>query len=88
MKDTDGNKTTPRKIAQGIIFDRLFDMEWAWCDGELGGWGHEYMTEKQIEAVTIQLKKEMRRVDRLLGFIPRPYTTDEKLNYFNLMEKK
>ena len=75
MKDQHGDKTTPRKIAQRIIYDRLIDSEWSWCDEQLGGWGYENMTQKQREAVTIQLKKEMIRVDKLLGFIPRAYIT-------------
>ena len=68
IKDYNNNKMTANQKAKDLILDRLVDLDWSWCDESLSWHGTEGMTEKEIEAISLQIKKRINSIHRLFGY--------------------
>ena len=69
IKDYNKNKITANQKAKDLILDRLLDLDWSWCDETChNDYQSEGMTAKEIEAVSLQIKKRINSIHRLLGY--------------------
>lgn len=69
IKDYNDNKITANQKAKDLILDRLIDLDWSWCDETCNNdYQSEGMTTKEIEAVSLQIKKRINSIHRLLGY--------------------
>jgi len=69
IKDYNDNKITANQKAKDLILDRLADLDWSWCDETCNNeYQSEAMTAKEIEAVSLQIKKRINSIYRLLGY--------------------
>lgn len=65
IKDVHGKKLTPKRMAQDILLDKISEALGYWQEQ-----GHltKGMTEREIELVKEQMKKQADRIARMFGY--------------------
>ena len=65
-------KITANQKAKLLILDKLVDLDWSWCEDSFGNPDTEGLTDKEIENISLQVKKRVNSIYRLFGYIE-PY---------------
>lgn len=69
IKNYNNEKITANQKAKELILDRLIDLDWSWCDETCqNDWQRQGMTDKEIENISLQIKKRVNSVHKLLGY--------------------
>ena len=66
IKDVRGNRMTPTQVAKELIVQRVDDAIF-WCDRDEYDQFWERLTKKEFNAIDDALRKQRRRVRKLLG---------------------
>ena len=66
IKDVRGNRMTPTQVAKELIVQRVDDAIF-WCDRDEYYKFWEMLTKKEFNAIDDALRKQRRRVRKLLG---------------------
>ena len=66
IKDVRGNRMTPTQVAKELIVQRVDDAI-LWCDRDEYEKFWEMLTKKEFNAIDEALRKQRRRVRKLLG---------------------
>tara|TARA_Y100001938_G_C7892174_1_gene330323 strand:- start:337 stop:573 length:237 start_codon:yes stop_codon:yes gene_type:complete len=67
IKDKRGHKMTPTQVAKELIVQQVDDAIF-WCDLDQYEKFEEMLTEKEFNAIDDALRKQRRRVRKLLGY--------------------
>ena len=72
IKNYDNEKITANQKAKLLILDKLVDLDWSWCEDKYGNPDIQGLTDKEIENISLQVRKRINSIYKVFGYIE-PY---------------